>query len=102
MTVNPITIDLRDSGQMMSSKIANMQAIPCVNVSVSVTNICSWIESKGGWTAITAYDIMTLVNAYLGLVPIDFPVTMAYILGAISYYLDIVDSGNAYTGCQFA
>ena len=63
MTVNPITLDLRDYGQIMNSNIANMQAIPCVNVSVSVMDICAWIASKGGWTNVAVFDIMTLVSA---------------------------------------
>ena len=70
-------------------------------VRTSVTDICTWITSKGGWTNITSYDIMILVNAYLNLIPIGFPVTMAHILGAISYYLHILDSGNSFTGCSF-
>lgn len=74
----------------------------CQNVSSFATlDICNWIISKGGWTAITAYDIMILVNAYLNLVPTGFTVTMAHILGAISYYLGIPDSGNAFTTCVF-
>lgn len=101
MTVNPITIDLYDSGQVMSSNIANMQAIPCVNVSVSVVGICPWIESKGGWVNVAIFDIMTLVSAYLGQTNIGFTVTIAHIMGSIAYYLNNVPSGNSLTGCQF-
>ena len=74
---------------------------PSCNLIIIDTEICNWIISRGGWTKITAYDIMILVNAYLNLVPIGFPVTMAHILGAISYYLGILESGNRYTGCSF-
>ena len=74
---------------------------PSCNLIIIDTEICNWIISRGGWTQITAYDIMTLVNAYLNLVPIGFRVTMAHILGAISYYLGILESGNRYTGCSF-
>jgi len=78
-----------------------MQAIPCINVNVSVIDICAWILSKGGWQSIVAYDIMTLVTAYLGQTSLGFTVTMAHINGAIAYYLGFLSSGNTFTGCAF-
>ena len=104
--IGPHTIRLEKNGYNPLTSLPitvgdNQTSSITMNLTIA-DNICSWIESKGGWASITAYDIMTLVNVYLGLVPIDFPVTMAHILGAISYYLDIVGSGNTYTGCQFS
>lgn len=66
-----------------------------------VFTICSWITSKGGWNAITAYDIMLLVDAYLELINLGYTVRMQDINGTIAYYLDILDSGNDFTGCSF-
>ena len=102
MTVNPITLDLRDFNRTTSSNIANMQAIPCVNVSVSVMDICAWITSLGGWDAISTYHIMTLVDAYLQLTNLGFTVRMQDINGAIAYYLNMPASGNTSTGCAFS
>lgn len=74
----------------------------CQNVTVfPVVDICNWIISIGGWTAITAYHIMTLVRAYLGQISLGYTVTMAHINGAIAYYLGIKDSGNMFTTCTF-
>lgn len=68
-------------------------------------DICSWITSLGGWKAIAAYDIMTLVSAYSGQVNLGFTVTAAHIMGAVSYYSNKVGgtpaSGNSLTGCNF-
>ena len=64
-------------------------------------DICTWITYKGEWTAITSYDVMTLVNAYLGIDPLGFTVTLSHIAGAISYYLGRLPSGNLFTGCNF-
>jgi hypothetical protein len=101
MTVNPITLDLHDFSQIMSPNIANIQTMPCINVNVSVGNICAWITSKGGWQAIATYDIMTLVDAYLQLTNLGYTVRMQDINGAIAYYLNIPTSGNTSTGCAF-
>lgn len=74
----------------------------CQSVTVfQVVDICNWITSIGGWTAITAYHIMTLVRGYLGQISLGYTVTMAHINGAIAYYLGIKDSGNMFTGCMF-
>lgn len=74
----------------------------CVTVDViSPENIpvCLWITSKGGWTNIAVFDIMTLVSAYLGNVNLGFPVAIAHIMGCVSYYLDNKPSGDSLTGC---
>jgi len=68
---------------------------------LSSIEICTWITSKGGWQAIAAYDIMILVSAYLGQTNLGFTVEMAHINGAIAYYLNMLDSGNNFTGCSF-
>lgn len=102
--IGPHTIRLEKTGYNLTSLPLTVGDNQTSSITMNLTivdNICSWIESKGGWTAITSYDIMTLVNAYLGLAPLGFTVTMTYINGAISYYLDIVDSGNALTECSF-
>ncbi len=65
------------------------------------TDICTWIISLGGLTAITAYDIMLLVDAYLELTNFGFTVRMQDVNGAIAYYLNMLDSGNSFTGCSF-
>lgn len=103
MTVNPITLDLRDFNQAMSSNIANMQAIPCINVNVSLpANICSWIISIGGWNQLIISDIMELVNGYLvGPSYLEFEVTFDYIMGSVAYYIGNVTDGNGLTGCTF-
>ena len=103
MTVSSIILDIYGPDLLIiNPNIESMTISPCPMIDVSIpTDICTWIISQGGWTKITAYDIMTLVNAYLNLVPIGFTVTMAHILGAISYYSGILESGNIYTGCSF-
>ena len=102
MTIQHVTLDTCGPGPIITDpNIANMQTIPCININVSAANICTWITSKGGWQAIAAYDIMTLVSAYLGQISLGFTVEMRYINGAIAYYLDMLDSGNDFTGCLF-
>lgn len=68
-------------------------------------NICTWITGLGGWRAIGAFDIMTLVSAYSGQVSLGFTVTAAHIMGTVAYYSNktsgTADSGNALTGCAF-
>jgi hypothetical protein len=71
------------------------------SITVAIADICQWIISRGGWAAITAYDIMLLVDAYLGLINFGFIVRMQDINGAIAYYLNLLDSGNSFTGCSF-
>ncbi len=71
------------------------------SVTIEFVNICSWIISIGGWTQITAYHIMLLVDAYLGHINLGYTVRMQDILGAIAYYLNMLDSGNNFTGCSF-
>ncbi len=64
-------------------------------------DMCSWIVGLGGWDAIKAYDIMSLVGAYSGNVNIGFTVTSASIMGAVAYYSGNASSGNSLTGCVF-
>ncbi len=74
----------------------------CQNVTVfPVIDICNWIISIGGRTAITAYHIMTLVRGYLGQISLGYTVRMQDINGAIAYYLGWLDSGDMFTGCVF-
>ena len=68
---------------------------------VVTVDICNWIISRGGWRALTIFDIMQMVSAYLGQISLGFTVTIAYIQGAIAYYLGRLPSGNAQTGCTF-
>lgn len=74
----------------------------CQNVTVFTTlDICNWILSVGGWTAVRAYHIMLLVDAYLLHISLGYTVRMQDINGAIAYYLGFLDSGNMFTGCVF-
>ncbi len=102
MIIQPITLDMcRPDLIIIDPNIASMQTIPCININVSAADVCTWITSKGGWQTIAAYDIMTLVSAYLGQINLGFTVEMRYINGAIAYYLNMLDSGNNFTGCSF-
>lgn len=75
----------------------------CQNVTVfGIVDICNWIISIGGWDAITAYHIMLLVDAYLGLINLGYTVRMQDILGAIAYYLGFLGSGDTFTECVFS
>jgi hypothetical protein len=66
------------------------------------SDICLWVASKGEATNLAVFDIMTLVSAYLGQADVGFPVTIAYIMGSVAYYLGKVQSGDSLTGCAFA
>jgi hypothetical protein len=70
-----------------------------------VPGICSWITGIGGWNAISAYNIMTLVSAYSGSTSIGFTVTAIHIMGTVAYYgakgTGNPSSGNNLTGCVF-
>ncbi len=69
------------------------------------SDICTWITAQGGWNAITAYNIMTLVSAYSGTTNIGFTVTAIHIMGTVAYYgakgTDNPSAGNGLTGCGF-
>lgn len=67
----------------------------------SAGGMCEWISRKGEGSALTAYDIMSLVKSYAGQENIGFNVTSAYIMGAIAYYSGNKSSGNQLTGCVF-
>lgn len=100
MATHPI--DLRETDQIENNNIVNMQPSSCITINIIPPgDICLWIISKGGWNAITAYDIMTLADAYIGQGDLGFPVTMSYIGGVISYYLKRRTSGNLFTDCTF-
>lgn len=71
------------------------------SVTIEATDICVWITSKGGWTNLAVFDIMTLVSAYLGQTNLGFTVTIAHIMGGVAYYLDNQSSGDSLTGCSF-
>ncbi len=68
---------------------------------VQTATVCTWISAKGGWTAISAYNIMELVSGYSGATSLGFTVTAAHIMGAVAYYSDNLSSGNNLTGCGF-
>ncbi len=65
----------------------------------SVIAICNWISSIGGWKAIKAKDVLTLMTAF-----IDgkgaFKVTSSDVMGVIAYYIDEQAKGNKLTGCS--
>jgi len=64
-----------------------------------ITDICSWIQGKGGPSAIGSYDITQLILAYIGIKDLGFEVTSAQIAGVIMYYIGNTSSGDALTGC---
>lgn len=72
-----------------------------VDVTLAAMDICAWIISRGGWTNLAIFDIMTLVSAYLQQTNLGFPVTVAYIMGTVAYYLNNLPSGNSSAGCSF-
>jgi len=63
--------------------------------------ICSWIDEKGGATALTVSNIFVLVEAYLEHAPISFDPTINEIFGCIEYYLGHTANGNTGTGCEY-
>ncbi len=74
----------------------------CQDVYIFTTlDICNWIISRGGWGALRVYDIMQMVAAYLLQINLGFTVTVAYIMGAVAYYLGRLSNGNSLTGCTF-
>ncbi len=70
-----------------------------------VETICSWLTVLGGPPAIMAFDIMSLVSAYVGATNIGFTVISDHIMGGVAYYLgkptNNTSNGNALTGCNF-
>lgn len=100
MVTYPITLDIHETDQIEDYNIANMQPSSCINIEVTPSlDICLWIESNGGATNITVFNIMTLVSAYLGHADVGFPVTISHIMGTVAYYLG--HSGDSLTGCKF-
>ena len=69
---------------------------------IAVTDpVCDWISGFGGWQALATFDIMALIEGYLGVTDLGFTVTSAHIMGAIAYYNNQLSSGNTLTGCDF-
>lgn len=101
MTAYSTTLDLHEHNQIKYSNMVSMEPIPCINVNVSQVDICSWITSKGGWANLAVFDIMALVSTYLGQTSLGFPITVAYIMGTVAYYLGNLSSGNSNTECTF-
>lgn len=66
-----------------------------------VTEICSYIDSKGGAAGISIPEIFELVDAYLNFVNIGFTPTIQEIIGTEDYYLGFISSGNTKTGCTY-
>lgn len=93
------------SGLMIAGSPHNICASPGTNCQLVYTvmsvDVCNWIISRGGWRALKVYDIMQMVAAYLGQISLGFTVTVAYIMGAVAYYLGRMANGNSLTGCTF-
>lgn len=93
------------SGLLIAGSPHNICASPgthCKLVYTVVTvDICNWIISRGGWANLAIFDIMQMISAYLGQINLGFTVTISYIMGAVSYYLGRLASGNTQTGCTF-
>ena len=67
----------------------------------SIYDFCQWVEDKGGPEFITAFDIMQLVQAYLGMEDLGFEVTAILIMASVVYYLGYISQGNDMSGCDF-
>jgi len=67
----------------------------------SIYDFCQWVEDKGGPDFITSFDIMQLVQAYLGLEDLGFEVTAILIMASVVYYLGYISQGNDMSGCDF-
>ena len=97
------TYELSLTGYQTTTDSTTLVAGTGNNIPVNLvqSNICSWITSKGGISSLVAFDIMTLVSAYLLQTNLGFTVTTAHIMGAVAYYLNNLSSGNSLTGCSF-
>ncbi|OGT36560.1 MAG: hypothetical protein A3F11_00460 [Gammaproteobacteria bacterium RIFCSPHIGHO2_12_FULL_37_14] len=97
------TYIVRHQACLLDAPCCYTNDIPWCTKSVTIipTDICTWITSKGGWNNLRIFDIMTLVSAYLGQTNLGFTITIAYIMGAVAYYLNNLQSGNSLTRCSF-
>lgn len=106
--ITPGSVTMSDYGLLLNYLAGTVTTFPICSGVVTPTptpvpssSICAWITALGGRTAITAYNIMTLVSAYSGATSIGFTVTASHIMGAVAYYSGNVSSGNSLTGCAF-
>ena len=101
MVTHPTTLGLRD--RIEDYNIASMSS--CININITPpADICTWIASIGGASAIPGHSalILTLINGYLvGSSALGFTVTSAHILGCIDYYLGDTVGGNNFTHCNY-
>lgn len=81
--------------------INTLSIIGYLKSSTGPAELCQWITNKGGPAGIVSFDIMLLVQDYIGAQDLGFNVTSADIMGAIAYYLGNNSSGNSLTGCNF-
>jgi len=70
------------------------------DVYTKTADICSWIDSKGGATAISSTDFAELIMGYTGLKDIGFSPTSTEIAGVVMYYISNINMGNNLTGCN--
>jgi len=84
--------------------------MPGMSISVNVvtailkeisSDLCGWISGLGGWAELSAYDIMTTINGYVGQEDLGFNVLSAHIMGVIAYYSGNKINGDQLTGCSF-
>ena len=66
--------------------------------------ICDWIDSKGGPTALTPTLVVEIINSYIFGTPPSgwtFIPTVKHAVGVVNYYLGLGIEGDAMTGCDY-
>lgn len=66
------------------------------------TDLCTWIDSKGGPIRLTIIDVFVIIDSYLSQSPpmdYSFIPTLQQVFGVIDYYLGF--DGDAKTGCDY-
>ena len=96
-----VSVDGGSCGSQSQPGMTIFNNVVTAIMKASTEGMCEWVSGKGEWSALTAYDIMSLVKSYAGQENIGFNVTSAYIMGAIAYYSGNKSSGNQLTGCSF-
>lgn len=67
-----------------------------------LSEICSWIDAKGGASGLSIIEVFEIVDSYLAQSPpagYSFVPTLQNIFGVIDYYLGF--DGDAATGCNY-
>jgi len=74
-----------------------------ITVSPVSDGICSWIENKGGPSALVLTDVTDVIQSFVYGTSLfeEYVAVLSDASGTVQYWLGFIENGDAITGCQF-